>query len=53
MNEPQVLIRLQNLRISFGENTVVSDVSMELKQGQITTLIGPNGQVKRLWLKPY
>jgi len=51
MNEPQALIRLQNLRISFGENTVVSDVSMELKQGQITTLIGPNGAGKTTLVK--
>lgn len=51
MNEPKALIRLQNLRISFGENTVVSDVSMELKQGQITTLIGPNGAGKTTLVK--
>ncbi|WP_432471455.1 zinc ABC transporter ATP-binding protein ZnuC [Amphritea sp. HPY] len=51
MSESQALIRLQNLRISFGENTVISDVSMVLKPGQITTLIGPNGAGKTTLVK--
>lgn len=51
MNEPQALIQLQNLRISFGDNTVINDVSMVLNSGQITTLIGPNGAGKTTLVK--
>ena len=48
---PQQLISITDLQISFGENTVVSDVSMTLNRGEITTLIGPNGAGKTTLVK--
>jgi len=48
---PAHLVEIENLNIHFGENTVVSDVSMALRQGQITTLIGPNGAGKTTLVK--
>ncbi len=45
------LVEVQHLNIIFGENTVISDVSMQLKKGEITTLIGPNGAGKTTLVK--
>ncbi|MEM7598907.1 MAG: ABC transporter ATP-binding protein [Pseudomonadota bacterium] len=41
----------QNLTISHGSLTVLSDVSLDLQEGQVTGLIGPNGVGKSSLLK--
>lgn len=45
------LVDVNNLSIIYGENSVVSNVSMQLKRGEITTLIGPNGAGKTTLIK--
>ncbi|GGK62496.1 zinc ABC transporter ATP-binding protein ZnuC [Amphritea balenae] len=45
------LIKIDQLNINFGENRVISDVSLSLKRGEITTLIGPNGAGKTTLVK--
>ncbi|MFN5113937.1 MAG: LPS export ABC transporter ATP-binding protein, partial [Ignavibacteria bacterium] len=36
-------IRSENLIKRYSKRTVVNDVSLELKQGEIVGLLGPNG----------
>ena len=43
-NKP--LIELEHLRMQFGGNVAVDDVSLSIRQGEIVGLIGPNGSGK-------
>jgi phospholipid/cholesterol/gamma-HCH transport system ATP-binding protein len=49
MDEP--LIRLENLRKAFGENRVIDGVDLEVRRGEILTLIGKSGVGKSVLLK--
>ena len=46
-NECMVL-RTENLVKKYGKRTVVNDVSINVKQGEIVGLLGPNGAGKPL-----
>ncbi len=45
MSRPNIL-EIKNLWLSFGGNIVLTDLSFNLRQGQILGLIGPNGAGK-------
>ncbi|MBJ7220607.1 MULTISPECIES: zinc ABC transporter ATP-binding protein ZnuC [unclassified Brenneria] len=40
------LVSLNNISVSFGSRTVLSDISLSLQPGRILTLLGPNGAGK-------
>ncbi len=42
----RVLLRCENLSVLRGKRAVVSDVSAELREGEIVALLGPNGAGK-------
>ena len=39
-------LRVENLRKSYKKRVVIRDVSMELQQGEVVALLGPNGSGK-------
>lgn len=45
-NRGQPLIELQGVRMQFGGNVAVNDVSLKIMEGEIVGLIGPNGSGK-------
>lgn len=49
MNE--ILLKIENLSKSFGENTVLKDINLEVKPGEIVGLVGENGAGKSTLMK--
>ena len=45
------LISVENLRVDYGANTVLHDVSLTLEPGEIVTIVGPNGSGKTSLLR--
>lgn len=46
MEDTGMILRTENLFKKYGKRTVVNDVSIEVKQGEIVGLLGPNGAGK-------
>lgn len=45
------MISAKNISVSYGENTIIEDLTLTLPKGKITALIGPNGCGKSTLLK--
>lgn len=45
------MIRTEKLGVGYGKKILISDIEIELKPGEIVTLIGPNGSGKSTILK--
>jgi branched-chain amino acid transport system ATP-binding protein len=41
-----IILRTENLGISFGAHKAVNNVSLEIEKGKLTTILGPNGAGK-------
>lgn len=46
-----VYLKLDNVTVGFGSTEIVSEITLEVKKGEILTLIGPNGAGKSTILK--
>ena len=44
-------IRFENIVKSFGSNTVLKDINLEVEKGQLVTLLGPSGCGKSTLLR--
>ncbi|WCE28846.1 Fe(3+) dicitrate ABC transporter ATP-binding protein FecE [Vibrio sp. SCSIO 43137] len=45
------MIKTKNLSVSFGKETIIRELDLEIPEGKITALIGPNGSGKSTLLK--
>lgn len=50
MDKDDILLQIEGITLSFGGVQALSDVSIDIKAGQITSLIGPNGAGKSSFL---
>ena len=47
----QPLLQVKNLRKAYGDNVVLRDVSLTVRQGEVTVIIGPSGCGKSTLLR--
>ena len=45
------ILKIENLSKSFGDNTVLKNINLELKEGEILGLVGENGAGKSTLMK--
>lgn len=46
-----VLLTIKNLKKNYGENTVLKDISLSVKKGEVISIIGPSGCGKSTFLR--
>lgn len=51
MNGNNELIRVENLRKCYGENSVLEDISLTVRRGEVIAIIGPSGSGKSTLLR--
>jgi branched-chain amino acid transport system ATP-binding protein len=50
MDQPDILLQVEDLHIAFGGVSALAGVSLEVRRGEIFSLIGPNGAGKTVLL---
>jgi phosphate transport system ATP-binding protein len=51
MLEPEPVVSVQGLKVSYGSKVALSGVSMDIHRNRVTTLIGPSGCGKSTFLR--
>ena len=49
--EASIALAVRGLTAGYGDNAVISDVSIEVRRGQVVAVVGPNGAGKSTLLK--
>ncbi len=47
----EVILQVKNLKVKFGEEEIISNLSFEVREGEILTILGPNGSGKTTLLR--
>ncbi len=47
----ETILKVQDLKKSFGENTVLHSINAEIKKGEVVVVIGPSGSGKSTFLR--
>lgn len=50
-NTPETLLEISHIRKAFGDNPVLKDISLDVKKGEIVSIIGPSGSGKSTLLR--
>lgn len=45
------MLKIKNLKKSFGNNPILKDISMHIKKGEVVSIIGPSGAGKSTFLR--
>jgi len=51
MSEPKVLLKVNNLQVAYGGIQAVKGISLEVREGELVSLIGSNGAGKTTTMK--
>lgn len=51
MTDDKILIKIDNLKKSFGDNEVLRGISQEIRKGEKVVIIGPSGSGKSTFLR--
>jgi len=51
MSEPKVLLKVSNLQVAYGGIQAVKGISLEVREGELVSLIGSNGAGKTTTMK--
>jgi phosphate transport system ATP-binding protein len=52
-NNADIILKIENLHISYGEKCAIDDVSFEIRRNQVTSIIGPSGCGKSTLLRAF
>ena len=45
------MLKAENIKLSFGDNEILKGINLEIKEGQVVSIIGPSGSGKSTFLR--
>ena len=45
------MLKAENIKLSFGDNEILKGINLEIKEGQVISIIGPSGSGKSTFLR--